>query len=709
MSLTDAARPGDTTGPRDAHGSGRAPGPGDLTGLDPLLQSFELGPLTLRNRVVSTSHEPAYGQDGMPKERYRLYHREKAKGGVALTMIGGSAIIAPDSPPAFGNLLLYRDEIVPWFRELADDVHEHGAAVMCQVTHLGRRTSNFTGDWLPTVSASPRREPAHRAFPKEAEAWDLDRIVDDYVSAALRCRAGGLDGIEIQAYGHLFDSFLSPWTNRREDEYGGTPENRMRFPRRVLRAVREAVGPDFVVGLRMSIEDDRLGALPREEGMAALRAFVDDGIDVVSTIKGSIESDHTLAQVIPSMGTPSAPFLEWSGRIKAELSIPVMHASRIADVPTARYAIREGLTDLIGMTRAQIADPYLVAKLARGREDRIRPCVGANYCLDAIYASGDAKCVHNPAAGREAQLPHEITQQAPTRRRAVVVGAGPAGLEAARVLGARGHDVTLFEAADRVGGQIALLAGSRHRGDLVGIVDWRLAEARLHGVDVRLGVFAEPDDVLALDPDVVVVATGGLPNTEFLEQGASLVRDTWDVLSGDLRARGDVLVFDDHGGHQALDAVETLLAQGCRVEYVTPERTVGVDVGSMNSPAYLAAFAEHDVRVTLPFYLRAVRRAENGRLVATLWNEYADTQVAREVDHVVVEHGTLPVADLYEALVPGSVNEGAVDHEALLAGRPQEVVRNPGGGYRLYRIGDAVSSRNIHAAIYDALRLSMAV
>ena len=192
-----------------------------MRSFDPLLEPFSLKALTLRNRVVSTSHEPAYAEDGMPKERYRLYHHEKAVGGVGLTMIGGSAVVAPDSPPSFGNLLLYKDEIVPWLRELTDDVHEAGAAVMCQVTHLGRRTSNFSGDWLPVVYASPLREPAHRSFPKVAEAWDLDRIVDDYVAAAQRCVAAGLDGIELQSYGHFLDGFLSPATNRRDDELGG--------------------------------------------------------------------------------------------------------------------------------------------------------------------------------------------------------------------------------------------------------------------------------------------------------------------------------------------------------------------------------------------------------------------------------------------------------------------------------------------------------
>ncbi len=677
---------------------------GDMRSFDPLLDPFRIRNLTLRNRVVSTSHEPAYAEDGLPKDRYRLYHLEKARGGVGLTMIGGSAVVSPDSPPSFGNLQLYRDEIVPWMRRLTDDVHEAGAAVMCQVTHLGRRTSNYTGDWLPVVYPSPLREPAHRAFPKAAESWDIERIVRDYAAAALRCQAAGLDGIELEAYGHLLDGFLSPATNHRADEFGGGLEQRMAFPRRVIAAVRDAVGEEFIVGIRMSLDEDREDGLGREEATAALRQFAADGIDFVSVIKGTIDRDATLAKVIPSMGTPSAPFLDFVGEVRRSIDLPVMHAARIADVATARYAVREGLLDLVGMTRPQIADPHLVEKLMAGQEDRIRPCVGANYCLDAIYDSGDAKCIHNAATGREGSLPQVI---APSSNpcRVVVVGAGPAGLEAARVLGEHGHDVVVMEAADHPGGQVRLAAAPTRRRDLMGIIDWRVAEAKHFGVDLRCGAYAEVDDVLREEPDIVIVATGGVPNREFLAIGADLVIDTWDIMDGSARPTGDVLVYDDNGAEPALDAAETLAVGGARVRIVTPERMVGIGVGSMNSPAYLKAFAQHGVEITLARRLLAVRRMAGGGLVADLYSEYDGSTTQVRADQVVVEHGTLPNDELYFGLVPHSVNGGEVDHHALLEMRPQTIRSTPDGRFQLFRIGDAVASRNIHAAVYDALRL----
>ncbi|BBY22214.1 N-methylproline demethylase [Mycobacterium stomatepiae] len=677
---------------------------------DPLLQPFVLKRCTLRNRVVSTSHEPAYTEEGMPKRRYRRYHEEKAKGGVGLTMMGGSAAVAPDSPAAFGNLHIYKDEIVPWLRELAYGVHENGAAVMCQITHLGRRTSNYDGDWLPVIAPSAIREPAHRAFPKVAEEWDMDRIVRAYADAAERCRVAGLDGIEIEAYTHLLDSFWSPLTNHRDDQYGmGSLEDRLRFPLRVIRAVRQAAGPDFAVGIRMSLDEDLPGGLQLDEGMQIAQRIVAEGIDFISVIKGYMASDEALSRVIPPMGTPVAPHLEFAGKVKQALSIPVMHAARINDVATARHAIRDGLIDLVGMTRAHIADPHIVAKIQAGQEDRIRPCAGASYCLDEIYQNRDAKCVHNASTGREDRMPHHIPATTGPPRRAVVVGGGPAGLEAARVLGERGHRVTVFEAADAPGGQIRLAASSLRRRDLISIIEWRLAECKLLGVDIRTNCYAEADDVLAADPDVVIIATGGAPSSEFLNEGAHLVVDGWDVLCGAVHPRGQVLFYDDNGGHPGLDAVEVLVRSGAaEVEFVTPERILAPDVGGVNYPGYFKVFAEHDVRVTLNERLTAVRR-KDGRFEVDLYNEYARATRHRLVDHVVVEHGTRPQDQLYFELVPGSTNLGAVDQDALLRLGSQHIASNPEGRYQLFRIGDAVASRNIHAAIYDAFRLCVVI
>jgi 2,4-dienoyl-CoA reductase-like NADH-dependent reductase (Old Yellow Enzyme family) len=680
-----------------------------MTSKDPLLQPFRLRHLTLRNRFMSTAHEPSYSEDGMPKERYRLYHEEKAKGGIGLTMIGGSAIVAPDSPPAFGNLHAYQDEIVPWFRALADGVHGLGAAVMCQITHLGRRTNWNKADWLPVVAPSPLREPAHRAFPKEAEDFDIRRIVRAYGEAALRCKEGGLDGIEIESYGHLFDGFWSPATNKRRDAYGGALEGRMRFGLEVIEEIRRRVGADYIVGIRMSIDEDWEEGLAREEGMEIARRVVATGmIDFVNVIKGHVSTDEALSRVIPNMGTPAAPHLELAGALKRELGVPVFHAARIADVATARHAIAEGHLDLVGMTRAHLADPHIARKVAAGEEHRIRPCVGAGYCIDRIYEGGEALCIHNPATGREATIPHEVRRSARPGSKIVVVGAGPAGLEAARVAAQRGHEVVVLEAASEAGGQLRVAAGLDRRREIMGIADWRVAECERLGVAFRYNLLAEPEDVLAEAPDVVIVATGGLPNTGFLAEGEDLITTTWDVLTGAAKPAERVLLFDDNGAHPGMAAAEVIARSGAALEIVTPERVLAPDIGGTNYPAYFKAFAECGVTVTLNQRLLAVGRDGNA-LEARLYNEYARQTTRRRVDQVVVEHGTLPLDDLYFALKPGSRNLGELDYAAFIAGRPQQLERNPAGAYQLFRIGDAVASRNIHAAIYDGIRLCMAL
>jgi N-methyl-L-proline demethylase len=653
---------------------------------------------------MTTSHEPAYAEDGMPKELYRAYHVERAKGGVALTMTAGSASISRDSPPVFNNVLAYKDEVVPWMKALADACHEQGAAVMIQLTHLGRRTRWDKGDWLPVVSSTHRREEAHRSFPKKIEDWDIARIIKDFADAAERMKAAGLDGIELEAYGHLLQQFWSVATNDLDAPYGGSLDNRLRFTFEVLSAIRERVGPEFIVGVRYTAEEDLEGGLTREDGIEISRRLKASGlVDFLNVIRGHIDTDPGLTDVIPIQGMASAPYLDLAGEIRAETKFPTFHAARIPDVATARHAIASGKLDMVGMTRAHIAEPHIVKKIMSGREGDIRPCVGATYCLDRIYQGGAAHCIHNAATGRELTMPHEIARAA-AKRKIVVVGAGPAGLEAARVAAARGHEVIDFEAANQAGGQIRLTSRSPRRREMISIVDWRMEQCQAAGVTFRFNTWADAETALAERPDVVIVATGGMAAARELKAGDDLVVTAWDILSGDVKPGTDVLIFDGAGDHAALMAAEVIAATGAKVEIMTPDRTFAPEVMGMNLVPYVRALQKRDVTFTVTFRLEAVHRDGN-RLRATIGSDYGGVNRERLFDQVVVNQGTLPLDELYFELKPHSRNEGAVDYDALISGHRQEIASNPGGGFQLFRIGDAVEARNTHAAIYDALRL----
>jgi 2,4-dienoyl-CoA reductase-like NADH-dependent reductase (Old Yellow Enzyme family)/thioredoxin reductase len=671
---------------------------------DPILEPYRLKHLQLRNRIIVTAHEPSFSEDGLPKARYRAYHVERAKGGIAMTMTAGSATVSSDSPALFNNLLAYKDEIVPWMRELADAVHEHGAAVMIQLTHLGRRTRWDKASWLPVVSPSHNREAAHRTFPKKIETWDIDRIIKDYADAAERMQAARVDGIELEAYGHLMDQFWSPLTNELEAPYGGSLDNRLRFTREVLTAIRARIGPDFIVGIRFTADEMLPGGLTREDGLRIAQSLRDTGmIDFLNVIRGHIDTDAGLTDVIPIQGMPSAPHLEFAGEIRAAVGLPTLHAGRLQDVATARYAIKSGKLDLVGLTRPSMADPHIVRKIMLGQEQDIRPCVGANYCLDRIYQGSSAYCIHNAATGRELSMPHSLAR-AERKRKIVVVGAGPAGLEAARVAAERGHEVIVFEAASQPGGQVRLTAQSARRREMMGIIDWRMAQCHARGVTFLFDTYAQEEEILEHSPDVVIIATGGVPHTEVLNEGNEWVVSTWDIISGSVKPGSDVLLFDDAGDHPAMQAAEVVAASGAALEIVTPDRSFAPEVMGMNLVPYMRSLQSLKVTFTVTYRLHSVRRDGTGYL-ATLGSDYGPVQKTRSVDQVIVNHGTRPLDEVYVGLKSHSKNEGRVDYASLLAGRPQSSDGDPARKFELYRIGDAVSGRNVHAAIYDALRL----
>ncbi|MEY9102674.1 2,4-dienoyl-CoA reductase-like NADH-dependent reductase (Old Yellow Enzyme family)/thioredoxin reductase [Sinorhizobium fredii] len=671
---------------------------------DPLLQPYQLKHLTLRNRIIVTAHEPAYPEDGLPKERYRAYTVERAKGGVAMTMTAGSAAVSKDSPPVFNNLLAYKDEIVPWIREMTDAVHEEGAAIMIQLTHLGRRTRWDKGEWLPVVAPSHHREASHRAFPKKIEDWDIERIIKDFADAAERMKAGGMDGVELEAYGHLIDQFASPLTNELDGPYGGSLDNRMRFCFDVLKAIRARVGDDFILGVRYTADECLPGGTGKEEGLEISKRLKQSGlIDYLNVIRGHIDTDAGLTDVIPIQGMANSPHLDFAGEIRAATNFPTFHAAKIPDVATARHAIASGKVDMVGMTRAHMTDPHIVRKIIEKREEDIRPCVGANYCLDRIYQGGAAYCIHNAATGRELTMPHSIAK-ADRRKKVVIIGAGPAGLEAARVAGERGHEVVVFEAANDPGGQIRLTAQSERRREMISIIDWRMSQCEKLGVTFHFNSWAEADTVQAENPDVVIIATGGLPHTEVLSKGNELVVSAWDIISGDVKPGTNVLIFDDAGDHAGLQAAEFIAKAGGKVEIMTPDRSFAPEVMAMNLVPYMRSLQKLDVTFTVTYRLEAVEKSGN-ELVAHVGSDYGGIAKQRTFDQIVINHGTIPLDDLYFELKPASSNLGEVLHDQLIAGRTQTAWRNADGKFQLFRIGDAVAARNTHAAIYDALRL----
>ena len=683
-----------------------------MSQFDLLFQPLNINKLTIRNRIVSTAHAEVYATDGgMTTDRYVKYYEEKAKGGCGLCICGGSSVVSIDSPQSWwSSVNLSTDRIIPHFQNLADAVHKHGGRIMIQISHMGRRSRWDGENWPNLMSPSGIREPVHRATCKTIEVEEIQRVIGDFAKAAVRAKEGGLDGVELSAvHQHMIDQFWSPRVNKRTDEWGGSFENRMRFGLEVLKAVREAVGPDFVVGMRITGDEFHPDGLSHED-MRQIAAYYDATgmVDYFGVVGSGCDTHNTLANVIPNMSYPPEPFLHLAAGIKEVVNVPVIHAQNIKDPNQAQRILAAGYVDFVGMTRAHIADPHLIAKIKMNQVDQIRQCVGANYCIDRQYMGLDVLCIQNAATSREyLGLPHIIEKTSGPVRNVVVVGGGPGGMEAARVAAERGHRVTLLEKGTELGGQITIAAKAPQRDQMAGITRWLAMELDRLGVTVSFGVNADAATVRDLRPDVCILATGGQPFIEQVpEWGAAegLVVSSWDILTGAVAPGKNVLVYDSICEFTGMSVADYLAAKGALVELVTGDTKPGVGIGGTTFPTYYRSLYEKSVIMTSDLALEKVYR-EGESLVAVLENEYTGQKEERVVDQVVVENGTRPDESLYYALKMESVNRGQIDNETLFAMQPQPVLAEPQEGMILWRLGDCVSQRNTHAAILDALRL----
>ena len=544
-----------------------------------------LSPLTirnveLRNRVVRTAHGTGHTPGGVVSDELIAYHVARAKGGVALSIIE-IAGVHPSSP---GTLIAWFDGIIPGWQRLADATHAEGMKLFQQLFHGGHNVPPVDGTAPWSASAIPG--PQLGILPQPMTKGQIDEVVAAYAAAARRAQEGGLDGVEIHAaHGYLPGQFLCSATNHRSDEYGGPLENRMRFTLEIVDAVRDAVGDDFVVGIRLSPEGAALpGALELDDVQEVVHRLDTSGrLDYLNVSLGSY---YAFDRIIGGTHEPHRYELPDTGRVRST-TLPKIVTGRFTTLAEAEEAIASGQADMVSMVRALIADPDLIRKTVEGRVDDVRPCIACNQsCVGGVFGPRmRLNCTVNVGVGKELTVGDEYIPHTDQPRRIVVVGGGPAGLEAARVAAIAGHHVTLYEATDALGGQLRFTRQSPFRSDVAGIVDW--FERQLSRLDVKVALGAEMDAALLeqLAPDAVVLATGSTPRRDGFQSlrpgytvpglAAGSLLTSWDVLGGEFPDADTVIVVDDLGHFEAIDVAEFLAEQGRHVHFVTRYPTLG--------------------------------------------------------------------------------------------------------------------------------------
>ncbi len=615
-----------------------------MTGFPHLYSPLELRGRMLRNRIVSTPHATGWGSDGLIDPREVDYHVRKAAGGCALVMTFGSASVDPTTAASYGSISLWDERNEPALRALADGVHGNGARCMSQVTHMGRRgTSTLTG--IPLRAPSDLPEGVHLEVPVPLAVSDIPAIVQRFADAAARLERCGWDGCEVTSFGgHLIEQFFDPAVNTRTDEYGGSLENRTRFGREVLQAVRAAVSDNFILGLRMAVDQCLTGGLGPDELIEVARSLAATGaIDVFSVSGGTGATRLSTAYFVPGDGLPEGVYNERARRFREAVGVPVVVAGRNVEPAMADACVASGV-DLVAMTRAIIADPDLPAKARTGRVPR--PCIGLNEgCIGRLYTGRPMWCSVNPSI-RDPDL--DGLAPAARAKRIVVVGGGVAGLEAARGAALRGHAVVLFERRPGLGGRARLARARRGRERWALYVDWLQAEAQDAGAELRTGAAATVQSVLAESPDAVILATGSELRPSATPPGPVPALDVDELLERGAPPIGSrsALVLDDEGGFLAPTAAERLFTEGFTVEIATTHPAVGAEIDPTQQPFVFRRLALAGVAMTP--HLSGISSDADG---VTLRNIYTERDERREGVGIVVMAGyRRAVVDLRDEL-----------------------------------------------------------
>ena len=647
-----------------------------------LFRPIQLGPLIIPNRICFSAHAALFAENNLPSEREVYYFGDRAKGGTGLIVIGGSYV--HETSNWIGGFHIVSDErAIPGYRRIADAVHEHGAKLMTQIDHYGGLVPYIRDYKGPLLAPSSVPDALEGEAGKEMEPEDMEMILEATAKACWVAKEGGLDGVELlaaQGWG-LPNQFLSPVYNKRTDEYGGSLENRLRFPIRLFERIRKEVGKNLCVGIKLVGDEFTPGGLTLEDIKEIAKRLAATGLlDYIHVCCGITNSVHI---AFPEMSFPIGFAAYLAAGIREVVNIPVMAVKRINDPVLAEKILAEGQADMIAMARALIADPELPKKAREGRLEDIRQCIGVNQeCIDSALRGHAITCIQNPAAGEEKRWGIGTIKPAARRKKMVVVGGGPGGLKAAETAALRGHEVVLYEKGPELGGQILFITRVASRQEFGGIIRHLSIQARKLGAQIHLSREVTADEILAEGADVVVVATGSTPEktgySSFRPDVAKLpgadrenVLSVFEVLSGIKPVGKNVVIIDDRSDFEAPMTAEYLGDQGKRVEIVTRFPYVGMKIGQATFDPYMERLTERSVTCTA---FTAPIRIEDSTVVFA--HVYSKKEYRLEgVDTVVLAMGKRPNQGLYHAL-KGKVPE-------------------------LHRIGDCVAPRKITDAIYD--------